>query len=143
MIVFERHKDIDLEQVNGILKNTLSETLGMEVTSISASTLIMKMPVDHRTVQPFKVLNGGASMALAESAASLGANMIAEEGFYCVGMEINGNHLRPVSSGYVHAHASPVYIGKKSQVWEIRILDDQEKLICVSRMTLAVLQKPA
>lgn len=136
------NKNININDLNHLLKGTLSEALGMEVVSVSDNRLIMKMPVDHRTIQPFGVLNGGASMALAESAASLAGNLIVDPGHYCVGLEIKGNHLKPIREGYVLGVASPLHVGKSTQVWNIDVTDEQDRLISAIRMTLAVLPKP-
>ncbi len=100
------------------------------------------MPVDHRTVQPMNILHGGASVALAESLGSIGSFLTVDHTkFHCVGMEINANHLRPVSSGFVYATAKPIHIGSKTQVWSIEIVNEQEKLVCISRITMAVIEK--
>lgn len=141
MQVFTAYKDIEISKLNDMLKHTLSETLGMEVTELGPGHLTMKMPVDHRTVQPFGVLNGGASLALAESAGSLAGNLVVGKEKYCAGLEINANHLRAVREGWVHATVTPLHLGGKTQVWDIRIKDDHGHLICVSRLTLAVLDK--
>jgi 1,4-dihydroxy-2-naphthoyl-CoA hydrolase len=119
------------------------EHLGIEITEIGSDFLKGKMPVDHRTVQPMNILHGGASVALAETLGSIAAVLTVEPSKYsCVGMEINANHIRPVSSGYVYATARPVHLGKKSQVWTIDIVNEQDKIVCVSRITMAVIDKP-
>lgn len=116
--------------------------LGMEFTEIGPNYLRMMMPVDHRTKQPYGLLHGGASVALAETVGSMASALIIDpEKQMCVGMEISANHLRAVKEGYVHAIASPLHIGATSHVWDIRITDDQHKLICVSRLTMAILAK--
>jgi 1,4-dihydroxy-2-naphthoyl-CoA hydrolase len=116
--------------------------LGIEFLEISEQRVIAKMPVDHRTHQPFGILHGGASIALAETVASIGATgVIDREKFVAVGQEINGNHLRPVTSGTVTATATPIHIGRSSQVWSISIVDDAGKMVCVSRCTLAVVPR--
>lgn len=131
-----------LEQVRKIGSNTMFEHLGMEITSIDNNKISGKMPVDHRTVQPMHILHGGASCALAESIASVGAYLtVNPETHYCVGMEINANHLRPVKGGYVYGVASPLHIGKTSQVWSIEIRNEEGKLVCISRMTIAVVAR--
>jgi 1,4-dihydroxy-2-naphthoyl-CoA hydrolase len=141
MQVFTGYKDINLSKLNEMLRHTLSETLGMEVTELGPDHLTMRMPVDHRTKQPFGVLNGGASLALAESAGSMAGNMVVSKEKYCAGLEINANHLRAVRDGWVHATATPIHLGGKTQVWDIRIKDDHGHLVCISRLTLAVLDK--
>lgn len=123
------------------MRGTMSETLGMEVTEIGDYYLKMRMPVDRRTVQPHQILHGGASVALAESVASLAGNILVQPEQYCVGLEINANHLRPVKHGWIEAKASPAHLGKTTQVWNIDIRDEHDKPVCISRMTLAVLNK--
>jgi 1,4-dihydroxy-2-naphthoyl-CoA hydrolase len=137
------HKNINLDQLNHMLKRTVSEQLGMEVVELGADFMIMRMPVDHRTHQPHGVLNGGASMALAESVASFAGNLMVPKNKFCVGLEINGNHLKSIKTGWVFAKATPIHLGSKTQVWSIHITNEQNELICISRMTLAVLDKPA
>jgi len=101
------------------------------------------MPVDHRTHQPYGLRHGGASVALAETLGSVGAALTLDpDQFICVGMEINANHLRSVRSGTVTGTATPLHRGSSSQVWEIKIHDDHGKLVCISRLTVAVLKKP-
>lgn len=119
----------------------MSETLGMEVEELGEDYLLMKMPVDNRTKQPYGILNGGANMALAETVASFAGNiLLRKENKHCVGLEINGNHLRSVREGHVHAKASPIHIGKRTHVWNIDITDDHNNLVCKARMTLAVVE---
>ena len=102
------------------------------------------MPVDHRTRQPFGLLHGGASVALAETLGSVAANYCVDmTRFYCVGQEINANHLRAVRSGRVTGTARPIHLGGRSQVWDIRIEDEAGRLSCVSRLTMSVLEAPA
>lgn len=127
--------------MNALSHKTMAEHCGMEVVEITPNSLTMKMPVDHRTIQPMGLLNGGASLALAEWVGSLAGNLVCDKNSYCVGLEINGNHLHPAKSGFVYATAKPFHIGKKTQVWEIDIKNDQGKRICISRLTLAVIQK--
>jgi 1,4-dihydroxy-2-naphthoyl-CoA hydrolase len=123
-------------------RNTLAETIGIRVTEIGADFLRATMPVKSITHQPMGVLHGGASVALAETVGSLAANMCVDQSLYlCLGQEINANHLRPVSSGVVTATARAYHIGKRSHVWQIEIRDDQEKLVCVSRLTIAVVDR--
>ena len=138
------HKNIKTSHLQPILQNTMSETLGMEVEELGEDYLLMKMPVDNRTKQPYGILNGGASMALAETVASYAGNiLLRKENKHCVGLEINGNHLRSVRDGYVHAKASPIHIGKRTHVWNIDITDDDNNLVCKARMTLAVVETKA
>ncbi|MFY4775465.1 hotdog fold thioesterase [Metabacillus sp. RGM 3146] len=123
-------------------KNTLISALGIEIQEISDKGVIATMPVDKRTHQPFGILHGGASVALAETAASIGSfHFIDKETEICVGLEINANHIRSKKEGVVTAHAVPTHVGKTTMVWEIKIVDEEEKLICLSRCTMAVLKK--
>jgi 1,4-dihydroxy-2-naphthoyl-CoA hydrolase len=133
-----------LEDLNRLNPNTLSETLGIEFTDIGADFVKAKMPVDHRTVQPFGILHGGASVALAETLGSVAAQMTVGFDRLCFGVEINANHLKSVDQGFVYGTAKPIRIGKNMQVWNIEIVDDNDNLICVSRLTVLVkAKKPA
>jgi 1,4-dihydroxy-2-naphthoyl-CoA hydrolase len=130
------------EQLNQSTKDTMLEHLGIEFLEIGEDFIKARMPVDHRTVQPFGLLHGGASATLAESLGSVAANLCLEDGQNaCVGLEINANHIRPATGGYVYGVTRPVHIGKATQVWEIHIYDEAEKLVCISRLTLAVIQR--
>ena len=140
--MFYNHKNITVESLNDRQKNSLGSHLGMEVTEIGDHYLIMKMPVDARTIQPYGLLHGGASMALAETAGSIAANLTLADHLICVGLDINGNHLKSVTSGFVYAKAVPLHIGRTTQVWEIKITDQNEKLICIARFTAAIINKP-
>jgi 1,4-dihydroxy-2-naphthoyl-CoA hydrolase len=123
--------------------DTLIRTLGIELTETTDGSLKGRMPVDHRTRQPGGVLHGGASVALAETLASWGATLTVDPAkFYCVGMEINANHVRPVAEGWVYGEAVPLTRGRTTQVWDIKITDAAGKLVCISRCTMAVLARP-
>ncbi|WP_423815759.1 hotdog fold thioesterase [Rhodothermus profundi] len=114
--------------------------LGIRFTEIGDDYLVATMPVDHRTQQPFGLLHGGASVALAESMGSVGSHLCIDTArYYCVGLEINANHIRSVRSGLVKGIARPLHLGRRTQVWDIRIYDEQDRLVCISRLTLAVL----
>src|SRR3989344_6943301 len=116
--------------------NTFVEFIGIEFIEFGDDYLKARLPVDHRTKQPLGFLNGGVSAALAESVASTAANYCVDQSVcYCVGLEINANHLRPAVSGIVTATAKPLHLGNKTQVWEIKIENEAGKLVCVSRMT--------
>ncbi len=116
--------------------------LGIEFTEIGDDYLCGKMPVDHRTHQPMGLLHGGASVALAETLASIGAAMQVDlTKKACVGLEINANHVRSVRSGWVHAKAQALHIGRSTQLWETRIYSEEDELVCISRMTVAVIDK--
>ena len=120
----------------------LQNVLGIEIIEMTTERVVATMPVDERTHQPFGILHGGASIALAETVASLGAaNRIDREKFVAVGQEINGNHLRPKSEGLVTATGVPVHAGRSSQVWSIEIRDEAGKLVCISRCTLAIVPR--
>ena len=133
--------DITLEQLNGWSENTLMRPLGIEFTEIGPDYLRGTMPVDARTHQPYGLLHGGASAALAETLGSTAAGMCVAEGEGVVGIEINANHLRGVREGRVTGTARPLHVGRSTQVWEIRIEDDAGRLACVSRLTLAVVRR--
>jgi 1,4-dihydroxy-2-naphthoyl-CoA hydrolase len=116
--------------------------LGIEFIELGEDYLKARMPVDERTRQPFGILHGGASVALAETLGSTGAGLVIDRTKQrCVGQEINANHVRSVASGWVIGTARPLHIGRRSQVWEIRITDEQERLVCISRITMFVFER--
>ena len=120
----------------------MAERLGILVTEVGPDYLRATMPVNSHTHQPMGILHGGASVALAETVGSLAANLCVDlEKHICVGQEINANHLRPATSGFVTGTARPFHIGGRSQVWGIEIRDEQDKLVCVSRITMAVVDR--
>ncbi|WP_137846149.1 hotdog fold thioesterase [Microbacterium sp. 2FI] len=134
------HGDLADVDLDAMASGTLIEHLGIEILEVQDDALIGRMPVDRRTVQPAGVLHGGASVALAETLASWAGHLAVDrERFHVVGQEINANHIRPISSGWVTATVTPVNIGRRAHVWEIRIVDDAGKLVCISRCTLAVI----
>jgi 1,4-dihydroxy-2-naphthoyl-CoA hydrolase len=136
------NKNNTIADLQSLGKNSMGEYLGMEFVEIGENYLTGRMPVDHRTKQPYGFLHGGASVALAETLGSVAsALMINPESFYCVGMEVNANHLRSVSNGWVIGTATPLHLGATSHVWDIKIKDENDKLICVSRLTVAILKK--
>jgi len=129
----------NIEQLNAIQKNTIGELLDIRFESFDDESLTASMVVDHRTHQPYGLLHGGASVVLAESVGSMAAYLCIEPSkFYCVGLEVNANHLRGVRSGRVTAVAKAVHIGRTTQVWDIRLTNDEGKASCVSRLTMAV-----
>lgn len=131
-----------LSSFKAVTDNTLVEHLSIEIIEIGDDYLTGRMPVDHRTHQPMGILHGGANVALAETLASFCANMVVDPSKnYAVGVEINANHIRSVSNGFVTGTARPVHLGRSTQVWEIRILDDQDRLTCISRMTAGILER--
>ncbi len=135
---------VTIEEINTtqIIDGQMARHLGIEMTEIGIDFMTAKMPVDHRTIQRIGILHGGASLALAETVGSIAASYCVDRDFfYIVGQEINANHIRPVRSGFVYATATPLHLGKSSQVWDIRIKNEEGKLVCVSRFTVAVLKK--
>ncbi|MCL6587966.1 MAG: hotdog fold thioesterase [Anoxybacillus sp.] len=123
-------------------RGTLLEALGIEITELGQGRVVATMPVDHRTHQPFGLLHGGASVALAETVASIGAYaLVDQETEGVVGLEINANHIRAVRSGTVTATGTVLHRGKTTMVWDIKITDEQQRLVCVSRCTIAVIKK--
>jgi 1,4-dihydroxy-2-naphthoyl-CoA hydrolase len=130
------------EQLNLTRQKTMVSNLGIEFTEIGEDSISARMPVDSRTIQPFGILHGGASVALAETLGSLAASLTLDTSQKIpVGMEINANHLRSVTTGWVFGQARPVHLGGSTQVWEIRISDEQGRLVCISRMTLAIINR--
>ncbi len=132
-----------VEQVREFSRGTLAETIGIRVTEVGPDFLRATMPVNPTVHQPMGVLHGGASVALAETVGSVAATLcVDQEKYVCLGQEINANHLRPISSGIVTATARPCHIGKRSHVGSIEIRDEEERLVCVSRLTMAVVDRP-
>ena len=135
-------KEISLDKINAFCRNTLAEALGIEFTDFGDKYICGKMPVDQRTHQPMGILHGGASVALAETLGSVGATLqVDTEQQTCVGLEINANHIKSVRTGFVYGRASAVHVGRKTQIWEIRITDETDALVCISRLTVAVLDR--
>ena len=136
-------KAYSLQDVQHMGKGTMVEHIGIEITEIGNNFLRGTMPVDNRTIQPMRILHGGASMALAETLGSIAANLVVDPTkYYCVGLDINANHIRSVSDGnIVVGTASPIHIGKTTQVWSIEIKDEKDKSVCISRLTMAVLER--
>lgn len=133
------HTQPNIEQMNAGQKNSIGELLDIRIESFDDDSLTASMPVDHRTHQPFGLLHGGASVVLAESVGSMAAYLCVDPGkFYCVGLEVNANHLRGVRSGRVTAVARAIHIGRTTQVWDIRLTGDDGKATCISRLTMAV-----
>jgi len=131
--------EIDLEALNTEGQGCMHGLLGLQFIAIGDNWLRARMPVDARTKQPHGLLHGGASVVLAEATASVAGSLTLDPAIsQVVGMEINANHIRPVTSGFVFATATPEALGRRSQVWSIRILDEADRLVCISRITLAV-----
>lgn len=131
----------DLATIERWSENTLMRAIGIRITEIGEDFLRGTMPVDARTHQPYGILHGGASVALAETLGSTAALLCCKDGMATVGLEINANHIRAVRSGLVTGTARPLHIGRSTQVWGIRIEDEAGRLICVSRLTMAVVPK--
>ncbi len=135
-------RPISINQLNLLSPNTLAELIGIQFTEITDTCLKATMPVDSRTHQPYGLLHGGASAALAETIGSVASAItIDPEKQMCVGIEINCNHLRGVKEGFVTATVMPLHIGATTHVWDIKITDPKDRLVCVSRLTVAVLKK--
>jgi uncharacterized protein (TIGR00369 family) len=130
---------ISLEVLTAFSQNTAITHLGIEFTEVGEDYLRARMPVDARTVQPYGLLHGGVSVVLAETLGSCGAAFAAPEGHRVVGLDINANHLRSATRGWVTGTARPVHVGRTTQVWSIEMVNDQDELTCVSRITMAVL----
>jgi 1,4-dihydroxy-2-naphthoyl-CoA hydrolase len=136
------HKEFTLEELRQRGIGTMVEHLGITVTEVGEDFLKGTMPVDNRTVQPMGILHGGASVALAETLGSLAANYAVDnQKKYCVGLDINANHVRAASKGVVTGIAKPRHLGSTTQVWSIEITDEEDRLVCVSRLTMAVLDR--
>ena len=132
--------DLDPADITRKEGQSLAEHLGIVITAIGDDYVAATMPVDTRTVQPHGRLHGGASVALAETVGSLAANLTLDPAEQiAVGLEINANHVRPVKSGLVQATARPEALGRTTQIWSIRIVDEQQRLVCISRLTMAVI----
>ena len=131
-----------LEQIEAFQKNTMTDQLGIKITDYGNNYICGKMPVDHRTKQPYGLLHGGASVAFAETLGSIGAGMqIDYNNQSVVGIEINASHLKSIKKGWVYGRAQPLRVGKTIQVWDVNITDKDDNLICASRLTLAIIKK--
>lgn len=136
------NKDLTLEDFQALGKDTMGDFIGIRFSELGDNHLSATMPVDHRTKQPYGLLHGGASVTLAETLGSVGSALVIDPAnFICVGQEINANHIRSARSGQVTGTATPIHLGTTSHVWEIKIHDEQGKLVCVSRLTVAILKK--
>lgn len=136
------NKSLKFEDLKTLESDSMSQHLGMEWTALGDNYLKMKMPVNERTKQPYGLLHGGASCALAETIGSMASHLVIDPNkFICVGLEINANHVRSARQGYVTATVTPLHVGANTHVWDIKIHDEAEKLICISRLTVAILNK--
>lgn len=133
----------DLEHANQLSNGCAVSHLGIVLTEAGDDYVTGRMPVDQRTRQPYGLLHGGASVLLAETLASIASAFTVDpDRFMCVGQEINANHVRGISEGWVSGTARPLHLGRTSQVWDVRIVNNEGKLVCVSRVTMAVVQRP-
>jgi len=136
------NKRLSIDQVKPISSNTMAEYIGIELTEIGENYIKGRMPVDYRTQQPYGFLHGGASAAFAETLGSIASAFVIDlSQFICVGLEINANHIRTAKRGFVYGVASALHLGNTTHVWDIKICDEQEKLVCASRLTVAILKR--
>ena len=132
--------DITVADLNKMNAGTMSGCIGIEFLEIGEDFITARMPVDERTIQPYGLLHGGASVALAETLGSVGAHCsIDASKFASVGLEINANHIRSVKSGYVYGKSTPIHLGRSTHIWEIKITTEEGKLVCISRITMAII----
>ncbi len=135
-------ENISLNDLRDLTKNTMADFLGIDWLEIGDDFLVISMPVNERTKQPYGILHGGASCVLAETVGSIASALVIDlEKFYCVGLEINANHVKSTTDGFVSGKCTPLHLGKHTHVWDIKIYDDSKKLICVSRLTVAMIPK--
>lgn len=136
--------EIDLSILEQYGRDSLSPHLGIEYQEIGEDFLIARMPVDSRTVQPHGILHGGASVALAETLGSVASFMTLDPASnqIPVGFEINANHIRPARSGWVYGKVTPIHLGRRTHVWDIRITDEKGSLVCVSRLSVMIIDRP-
>ena len=135
-------REYTVDELNGRPKGHIGDLLGIEFTEIGPDSISARMPVNEKTHQPYGILHGGASVVLAESLGSVASNMVINSDKYIgVGLEVNANHLRPVKSGFVTGICTPIHIGGKTHVWDIRLYDDRGKMNSISRLTVAIIPK--
>ena len=131
-----------VDMLNAASKDTLVANLGIEIIEIGTDFLLAKMPVDHRTKQPMGILHGGASVVLSETLGSLAASLLIDKSAeFSVGLEINANHIKSVKSGYVFGKAIPIHVGRSTQIWQTDIRNEAGKLVCTSKLTVAIIKK--
>jgi 1,4-dihydroxy-2-naphthoyl-CoA hydrolase len=136
------NKSITLGDIMQLGEGTMSDYLGMEWVEIGEDFLRLRMPVNEKTRQPYGLLHGGASCVLAETLGSVASALVIDrESYLCVGIEINANHVKGIKEGYVTGICTPLHLGKTTHVWDIKMVDEQERLVCVSRLTVAILKK--
>ena len=135
-------KDLKLDDIVSLGKNSMGDYIGIEVTELGDDFIKARMPVDHRTKQPYGLLHGGASAVLAETLGSIGSALVVDHSkFYCVGIEINANHIRSAKEGFVTGITTPLHLGRQTHVWDIKIYNEENKLLCVSRLTVAIVPR--
>ena len=135
-------KNLSVEKLKPLGLGTMAEYLDIEWVEVGDDFLKARLPVNQKTIQPYGLLHGGASCVLAETIGSVGSAMVIDHSkFYCVGLEINANHIRGVRKGYVTGVASPLHLGSTTHVWDIRIFDESEKLACISRLTVIIIPR--
>jgi len=136
------NKDLVIDDLLPLGKDTMSEYLGIEWVEVGDDFIKGRMPVDHRTKQPYGLLHGGASCVLAETIGSIASAMVVDHSkFVCVGLEINANHVRSAREGYVTGVATALHLGSNTHVWDIKIYDEIQKLVCISRLTVAIIPR--
>ena len=134
-------KEFSLQNLQAMSAGTMGEHIGIVLTEIGDAYLKATMPVDERTRQPYGLLHGGASVALAETLGSVASSLVLDTSvFICVGLEINANHIRSARQGLVTGIATPIHLGSSTHVWDIKIYDERERLLCISRLTVAILK---
>lgn len=136
------NKEVTVNDIKGLVKDNMAEHIGIEWVEVGDNFVKARMPVDQRTRQPYGLLHGGASCVLSETVGSIASALVVDHSkFVCVGLEINANHVRSAREGYVTGVASPLHLGGSTHVWDIKIHDEQQKLVCVSRLTVAVIPR--
>lgn len=136
------NKELLLSDFSQFGKGTMGEHIGIEWVELGNDFLKAKMPVDHRTKQPYGLLHGGASCVLAETIGSVASAMVIDHAsFQCVGLEINANHIHSATAGFVTGIATPLHLGRSTHVWDIKIYNENEKMVCVARLTVAIIEK--
>lgn len=137
-------KNYTLDDLQNLNKNTMGETIGLEFTEIGEESISARIPVDYRTVQPARLLHGGATAALAETLGSVGCYLTIDTNLYdCVGLELNINHIRGERKGFVVGKAIPLHRGKTTQIWSIEVRNEMNKLVSVGRITMMIIKKQA
>lgn len=140
MIWFDKNASVD--NIKPLGYGTMTEHLGLEFLEVGKDFIKAKLPVDNRTIQPYGLLHGGASCVLAETLGSIASFLVIDSSQYlCVGIEVNANHIRCAREGFVYGVCSPLHLGSTTHVWDIRITDEKGKLVCISRLTVAIIKK--